>query len=88
MGRIQDHLHINDLWQNDRFRSIRRYLYHGKRSIGPCFGCDAKSYRTGLLPDRMGLDALPQPTESDKMLLEIAMKEGPLTEPVKRAWEA
>lgn len=78
---------LDDVWNSLVMKSARRYLYHGRRELGPCLGCDAVSYRTGLLPDKMGREDLAEPSEADEMIIKLAMGKGPLTLPVLRDWE-
>lgn len=78
---------IEEIWRHPRFDAARRKLYHGERDFGPCAGCDAVSYRVGLLPDKKGLHSLPRATEIDKAHIKAALAAGPLTKPVQRPWE-
>lgn len=78
---------IDELWQDRRFQAARRKLYHGERDFGPCKGCDAVSYRVGLLPDRMGKESLPPADADDLQYIADALADGPLTKPVLRPWE-
>jgi MoaA/NifB/PqqE/SkfB family radical SAM enzyme len=78
---------LEELWQNDAFLAARKKLYHGQRNFGPCDGCDALSYRPGLLPDAKGQDEYGEPTEFDVRAIESALKEGPFTPAVARPWE-
>jgi Iron-sulfur cluster-binding domain len=78
---------IYDLWQHPRLQAARRFLYHGQRSFTPCLGCDAISYRPGLLPDHMGKVELPLPTKEDQAIVDQALAGKPYTLPVLRSWE-
>tara|TARA_R100000808_G_scaffold15950_1_gene36360 strand:- start:13984 stop:14982 length:999 start_codon:yes stop_codon:yes gene_type:complete len=78
---------LEELWQNNAFRAARKKLYHGERDFGPCDGCDALSYRPGLLPDAKGKEEYDKPTEDDFRNIEHALKEGPYTTAVPRPWE-
>ncbi len=80
-------LSLNEIWQHPRMNAARSFLYHGMRVLKPCLGCDHISYRTGLLPDKSGLETLPEPTDAEAEIWESALLEGPLTTPVKRPWE-
>jgi radical SAM protein with 4Fe4S-binding SPASM domain len=84
-GNIKDGL--LDVWHSAAFESARRKLIHGERDFGPCNGCTAKSYRTGLLPDKYGQDLLELPDKESALELEKALAAGPLTKPVLRPWE-
>jgi len=80
-------LKLDEIWQHPRFMAARRKLYHGQRDFAPCAGCDARSYRVGLLPDRMGKDDLPQATKRDIQLLQESIEEKSLANIVLRSWE-
>lgn len=75
------------IWNHSVMQSARHKLYAGERDFGPCKGCDAISYRTGLLPDKFGKVKLPEPSAVDEAILKAAIQKGPLTAPVKREWE-
>jgi radical SAM protein with 4Fe4S-binding SPASM domain len=87
IGNVNEVGHIDEIWQHPAMGAIRRHLYHGMRTEGPCRGCDALSYRPGLLPDRKGLEALPQPTDADRATVRAACAGAPMTLPVLREWE-
>lgn len=79
---------IEQLWNNDQFTSARRFLYQGDRaSLFPCRICNARSFRVGFLPDKMGKETLPKPTEQDKRIVTLACCFGPYTKRVERNWE-
>lgn len=78
---------LSGIWNSPAMQAARRKLYHGERDFGPCLGCNATSYRPGLLPDAKGLVSLPRATASDDRLIEAAIAKGPLTAPVLRPWE-
>lgn len=78
---------LGDIWQHPYFRAARRKLYRGQRDFVPCRGCDHQSYRSGLLPDKMGKESLPEADDSDVSCLEQAVVDGPLTQIVRRPWE-
>jgi MoaA/NifB/PqqE/SkfB family radical SAM enzyme len=61
IGMIQDSS-FEEIWQSRVFQLIRKKLYHGERSFVPCLGCNYRSYRNGLLPDKKGLYYLPNIT--------------------------
>lgn len=75
------------IWHGAVMDSARRKLVLGQRDFGPCKGCDATSYRTGLLPDKYGRETLPKPTAKTEAILAEASKAKPLTKPVRREWE-
>jgi MoaA/NifB/PqqE/SkfB family radical SAM enzyme len=78
---------VGKLWQASPFQAMRRKLYHGQRDFGACKGCDALSYRVGLLPDKLGQVKLALPTKEDDKWITKAVAGGPLAVPVARPWE-
>ena len=78
---------LDAIWNGPVMDAARRRLVSGDRDFGPCRGCDALSYRTGLLPDKMGKLPMPKPTPKTNQVLADAAKKKPLTIPVKREWE-
>lgn len=78
---------LGDIWNGPEFRAARRKLYHGQRDFGPCNGCDALSYRPGLLPDHKGQLELVEPTAEDLNTIETVLARKPYTKPVLRTWE-
>jgi MoaA/NifB/PqqE/SkfB family radical SAM enzyme len=78
---------LDALWQGPAFVAARRKLYHGLRDFGPCQGCDALSYRPGLLPDQRGKGTLPRPTQADNLAIRVALGRQPMALPVLRPWE-
>ncbi len=78
---------IQDLWQHPAMGAARRLLYRGDRSEGPCAGCNALSYRPGLLPDHKGLETLPMPTDADREEVRAACTQRPMALAVLRPWE-
>jgi hypothetical protein len=84
MGSILECTSIEMLWQNGAFASARRLLFRGRRQVGPCFGCDSRSTRPGLVcvgnPPELA-------TDRDVELLYELVGNGPMTVPVLREWE-
>jgi len=77
---------IDTLWNNEYFQAARRFLMVPNRdALRPCRGCDAKSYRTGLLPDKKGKETMDAPTEKDQQTVLDALAGGPDRGPTKRA---
>jgi len=77
---------IDILWNNKYFNSARKFLMLADRSkLRPCRGCNAKSYRTGLLPDKKGQDSLYEPTDSDSEIVLQALEGGPDRTPTNKA---
>lgn len=78
---------LDNIWQGALLNAIRKKLYHGERDSGPCEGCGARSYRAGLLPDRMGKESLPKANSKDKELIATATKAPTMTPGIKLPWE-
>jgi radical SAM protein with 4Fe4S-binding SPASM domain len=71
---------LGAVWDSPEMGAFRRILYQGRRELIPtCAGCSYRSYRTGLLPDRLGRHTLPDPTESDYRSVAYAHSHGALT---------
>ena len=85
IGNIHD-LAIDCIWNHPRFYAARQKLLHKQRTFSPCFGCNNKSYRVGLLPDKFGKETLPLPDEKTEKILQEAIADGPLIKPVDRGW--
>lgn len=75
------------IWHGPVMQAARKKLIRGQRDFGPCKGCDALSYRTGLLPDKMGREVLPRPSAKDLTTLASAAMKKPLSKIVRREWE-
>lgn len=78
---------LNSIWNGPEFVAARKKLYHGERDFGPCNGCDAMSYRIGLLPDALGKETLPRANDRDYQAIEKALEGSPYTKPVPRPWQ-
>lgn len=79
---------VSELWQSAAFAAARKKLYHGMRDFGPCHGCDDRSYRVGLLPDRMGKQSLSKPDAQDEAAILSAGAQGAMVPNVSwREWE-
>ena len=75
------------VWQSAAMVAARKKLYHGLRDFGPCRGCNAISYRPGLLPDQRGKLTLPPPGPEDEVAIRRAVGGKLLALPVLRPWE-
>lgn len=75
------------IWHGKVMHEARKRLVVGLRDFGPCQGCDATSYRVGLLPDKLGRETMPKPDGKGLSFLRERSKLRPLTKPVKREWE-
>lgn len=71
------------VWNGPEMDAARRMLYLGRREMAPCKGCDATSYRVGLLPDRLGKEEMPAPDATTARIIAAALKKGPYTKPVR-----
>lgn len=78
---------LDEIWQGEAFHAARTKLYHGQRNFGPCNGCDNTTLRNGLLPDRMGQKALPEPTAETEEAVKNALSGGTYTKRVKRHFD-
>lgn len=78
---------LDALWNHERFQAARRFLYAGQRTFKPCEGCDALSYKVGLLPDHRGKVQLPAPSAADRKIVAAAVRGATLTQIVLRPWE-
>lgn len=72
------------VWEGAAMEAARAALYNGRRDmIDTCNGCNAVSYRVGLLPDKLGKEVLPLPTPAQKRAIKAAQAQGPYTTTVK-----
>lgn len=78
---------LQTLWHHPALDAARRHLIRGQRVFGPCQGCDATSYRPGLLPDTRGQDTLPPPDDLSAGHIAAALDGEPYTPVVMRPWE-
>jgi len=81
------HQPLDQLWQLPAMGALRVMLYHGQRVFKPCLGCDALSYRVGLLPDPTGQCKIQKPTKEDLETIHKAIEGAPYTTPVLNVWE-
>lgn len=87
IGNVNEEDLHKDIWHSPVMYAARRKLYAGERDFGACDGCDALSYRPGILPDHKGQVELDPPTKQDEAVLAEAITKGPMTKPVLRLWE-
>lgn len=71
------------VWHSPAMQAARQKLLRGQRDFTPCKGCDALSYRVGLLPDPLGKQTLPIPTAATERAIGAALGKGPYTKPVR-----
>lgn len=57
---------LEEIWQGTGFSIVRKKLFHGQRDFIPCYGCNHRSYRNGLLPDKLGWDWITEATKKDE----------------------
>jgi MoaA/NifB/PqqE/SkfB family radical SAM enzyme len=79
---------LEAVWNGPAMGAARQMLYHSNRNFGPCTGCDARSDRVGLLPDKHGREKLPHPNARTAVDVAAALtSRPPLATPVLRPWE-
>lgn len=84
-GNIHDD-DIEFIWNDYAFNSARKFLMSRNRdALRPCRGCNAKSHRVGLLPDKFGKVKLAEPDEFDRKIVLAALADGPDRSPTTRA---
>lgn len=76
---------IEEIWMHPRFESARKFLYQGNRCFHPCSICSTSPIRAGLLPDRMGKETMPEPTEQDWKI--VSYRTEPYAKITRREWE-
>lgn len=87
IGNALEYKTIDQLWQNEAYVTARKFLYNGLRVLDPCKGCDFRSYRVGLLPDKLGQLKLEQPDPTDYEVWRNNINQKPISKIIKRAWE-
>ena len=80
-------LDIAAMWSGPEMTAARKRLMKADRDFMPCKGCNEKTMRNGLLPDRMGKRPMPPETPADREALQKATKQGPVELPILRPWE-
>jgi MoaA/NifB/PqqE/SkfB family radical SAM enzyme len=85
-GDVHTAASLDEIWQGEHLMALRRHLFHGLRIVGDCDGCNSRSTRVGLLPNKNGTGWMPEPTASDLDMLVSLAKQGPMTQPVERPW--
>lgn len=78
---------MESLWHDPAMYAARKKLYQGERDFGACDGCTHRTYRPGLLPDRMGKETLPPASQDDLDLIAMALEGQPYTPGLLRVWE-
>ena len=79
---------LDQVWNGPVFQASRRILLEGKRDkIKICHGCNASSYRPGLLPDLKGQVELSDSTQSDYDMLARVAWARTMAPTITRPWE-
>lgn len=78
---------LEQIWWGKPLQLVRRMLLTAGRQAPPCLGCNATSYRVGLLPDKYGKVKLDPLTIEEQTWLNNQQLEQPMTTPVLRQWE-
>lgn len=73
IGNINE-LPLDEIWYHERFEAARRHLYAKDRAFGPCRGCDVRTVRNGLLPDKLGKATMPEPDAESAAVIKAAMR--------------
>lgn len=87
MGIVTDYKTLQDAWNNKVLTAMRKMLMKGERSEQPCAGCNERTYRNGLLPDKQGQKTMPRFTQEDAKAIAVARRSGPRTAANLREWE-
>lgn len=68
----------DEVWQSAEFGAVRRRLIRGQRDFLTCKGCDHRSERVALLPDKLGKQraTYPEPVAVADDLLLLSMSTG------------
>jgi len=80
-------LNVEATWNAPELMAARKKLMNRDRSFAPCKGCDVRTTRDGLLPDRMGKMQMAPLTDEERKALRRASNRGPQETPVLRPWE-
>lgn len=78
---------ILEIWDGSILDAARRHLYHYQRDFRPCDVCSNKSFRVGLLPDKLGKKECLPPTKETEKIVKAVGEAKPYTTPVLREWE-
>lgn len=73
IGNVNE-MELSALWNHPRFEAARRKLYFAQRDFGPCKGCNVRTHRNGLLPDKHGKHTMPLPDEGTVHMLQDARR--------------
>lgn len=64
---------LEHIWQHPRMQAARVALYAGQRSaVHVCSGCNVRTYRNGLLPDKYGKQKMPAPNVAMRHIINVA----------------
>lgn len=64
---------LTKIWYSQAFEAARRKLYAADRRFGPCNGCNVRTSRNGLLPDKLGKSAMLAPDAETMQVIAKAM---------------
>jgi radical SAM protein with 4Fe4S-binding SPASM domain len=79
---------LDEIWNGPAFDAMRHYLIVGARgNLEPCNGCNVRTNRLGLLPDKYGRVKLSLPTSQHATDAVAAITGQPYSAPVLRQWE-
>lgn len=73
IGNVND-TPLDEIWYHPRFEAARRRLYAADRSFGACTGCDVRTMRNGLLPDKYGKGEMLAPDAESNALVREALR--------------
>jgi organic radical activating enzyme len=75
------------IWWGMPMQLVRRMLLTAGRMAPPCLGCNATSYRVGLLPDKFGKVKLEPLTVEEKTWINNQQLTKPMAPAILRPWE-
>ena len=78
---------ILEVWNGPILEAARVHLYAHDRTFRPCDVCSNKSFRVGLLPDKLGKTDMAPPTIKTRKIVKAIGEAKPHTTPVLREWE-
>lgn len=65
IGNVNE-LTLDAVWYHPHFEAARRKLYTANRAFGPCKGCNVRTARNGLLPDKLGKSEM-EPSDAESL---------------------
>lgn len=73
IGNVNE-LTLYELWYHPRMEAARRRLYAKDRNFGACKGCNVRTKRNGLLPDKLGKSTMLPPDAESQRHIADAMR--------------